>query len=117
VGIVTKIFRLAFLVLVACSHTQTWTKSGAAPVDFYTTKAACTNEATERWPPVTHIAQVAPGVTTIQQNCSTSGGGYHCTYAGSTYIQPVYKTIDDNQAARDADVNDCLKRDGWKPSE
>jgi hypothetical protein len=116
-SIVTTICRLTVLALAlsACGRTETWEKPGATPHEVDAVRAACTSEATAQFPPITHQVQVSAGYATTQQTCTRSGTVFHCSYAGSTYVQPVFKTTDDNEPARAAEINDCLRREGWQP--
>ncbi len=106
---------LGGILLAGCA--ERWTKAGATNEEFETTKTACTNDATIRFPARLRMVEVSPGSspqTTVA--CSGAGPSLNCHPQTVPALPPSTRMVDDAQEARDREVRACLIQKGWTPA-
>ncbi len=104
-----------FLALAGCAA-ERWVKPGATDQELDQARKACTEAATERYPPMLEIQNreqnyIGPQFTT----CTGAGRFLKCYPTGSRYMPPPVAAVDHNQADRDREIRLCLRANGWEP--
>ena len=51
------------------------------------------------------------------RRCVTQGNKTECTETEGHWIPPTYRTVDDNEDARDSDSRACYFENGWHPEQ
>jgi hypothetical protein len=101
----------AALALSGCE--DTWSKPGATAPEFAAAKAACTTQATERFPPQPRRVALPPAPSSTT-SCYGSGATMSC-YSSLSQGAPTVVTVDRNEPERSDAIRACLMESGWQP--
>lgn len=103
------------LLLSGCG--TNWVKPGATDADRQATQRLCEADAYAKFPPRVRTVETSPGrYAPVKTTCNQTPQGQTCTQSGGEWIPPSSYRTDDNENARDADIDACFYANGWRPA-
>lgn len=104
----------AILIALPLAGCVAWVRPGTPPEVRDRDLAACEASAYNRVPPDVRTEMVSPGYITPPETwCREHHHHEHCRYMPGYYVPPEFANVDVNGDARDAQVGNCMTRQGY----